>query len=91
LLEQIGFWQLMAISGGRVISRETGITLPVSRGYMVDIDLDVTDTYCVKRIFRRAGKTTIKGQVSNVYCDQIGQIAYLASCWVNVPFGEDLK
>ena len=39
LMDQIGRRNILAISGGRVGVRETGITLPVAAGYSVTIDL----------------------------------------------------
>lgn len=84
LVSQIGMMNVFAISGGRVIKRETGITLPVSNGYSVTVDLHANDTYTVRRVYTRAGKVTIKGEVEGVYCDEIGEIAYQASCFRNV-------
>jgi hypothetical protein len=84
LISQIGMNNIFAISGGRVTVRETGITLPVSNGYSVTIDLHANDTYTVRRIFTRAGKVSIKGQVQGIYCDEIGEISYQASCFRNV-------
>lgn len=81
LIAQIGAFNIMAISGGRVVRRDTGITLPVAAGYSVTIDLDFSDTYVVRRVFTRAGKTTIKGQRNDVYFDEVGQAAYYASCF----------
>ncbi len=87
LARQIGAWNIRAISGGRITIRPTGITLPVSSGYRVTIDLAANDTYTVRRIFTRAGKTWVKGERTGVHCDQIGEIAYQASCYRNVKFG----
>lgn len=88
LLRQIGSMQILSISGGRVLHRETGVTLPVGRGYSVTVDLAPSDTYTVRRVFTRAGKVWIKGEETEVYCDQLGDSAYRASCFVNVDFGE---
>ena len=82
--DQVGMMNVFAISGGRWFIRETGITLPVSNGYSVTIDLHANDTYTVRRVYTRAGKTTIKGEVEGVYCDELGEIAYQASCFRNV-------
>jgi len=38
-IEQLGMGNLLAISGGRVVKRSTGITLPISNGYSLTIDL----------------------------------------------------
>jgi hypothetical protein len=84
LVNQIGMMNIFAISGGRITARETGITLPVSNGYSVTIDLHANDTYTVRRVYTRAGKVTIKGEVEGIYCDEIGEIAYQASCFRNV-------
>ncbi len=90
LIEQIGMMNIYAVSGGRVERRQTGVTLPVGRGYSVEIDLQGNDTYCCKRVFTRAGKRTVKGEVVDVYAFDIGDVAYYASCYVNVPFGQDI-
>lgn len=81
LVNQIGIRGILAISGGRVLARKTGITLPVSNGYSVTVDLHASDTYVVRRVFTRAGKTWVKGERTNVYCDQVGEAAYYASCF----------
>jgi hypothetical protein len=90
VIEQLGKMNIMAVSGGRVYTRKTGVTLPVGRGYSVEIDLQGNDTYVVKRVFTRAGKVTIKGEVVDVYAFDLGDVAYYASCYVNVPFGQDI-
>jgi hypothetical protein len=87
LKRQVGMRNILAISGGRVLIRETGISLPVSSGYSVTIDLAGNDTYTVRRVFKRAGKVWIKGEVTDVYCEQVGEMAYQASCYKNVEFG----
>jgi hypothetical protein len=84
IVNQMGLRNLFAISGGRIEERTTGITLKVSNGYSVTIDLSANDTYTVRRIFTRAGKVTIKGEVNGVFCDELGEIAYQASCFRNV-------
>ena len=88
LVEQIGQRIVLSISGGRIVVRETGITLPVSNGYRVTVDLAAGDTYTVRRVFKRAGKTWVKGERAGIYCDQVADAAYRASCFRNVPFGE---
>ena len=66
-IEQLGRNNLLAISGGRVVKRSTGITLPISNGYSLTIDLAWDDTYTVRRLFTRSGKVTIKGELTGVY------------------------
>ena len=87
-IEQIGRMNIMAISGLRVLRRETGVTLPVGNGYSVTVDLDWDDTYVVRRVFKRGAKVWIKGEQRNVYCDEVGEVAYRASCFRNGPWGE---
>lgn len=75
---QIGAGNILSISGGRIVAIADGIELPVSNGYRVRVVLDPSDTYTVSRIFRRAGKEFVKGSRSDVYCDQVSEIAYRA-------------
>lgn len=94
LLNQIGMWNVLAISGGRksVILNEEGevtdLILPVRYGYRVRINLAANDTYTVRREYVKGGKVYEKGKVEDVYCTEIGEVAYRASCYVNVSFGE---
>jgi hypothetical protein len=85
LLAQIGRMNVAAISGGRVLVRPTGVTLPVGCGYSVTVDLHPSDTYVVRRVFTRAGRQSIKGERRDVYCDDVGEVAYRASCFRNGP------
>lgn len=83
-LAQIGKMNVLAISGGRVIQLDDVLALPVSHGYRVEVELDEgSDTYTVRRVFVRNGKRHIKGEQTNVYCDEIGEVAYRASCFRN--------
>jgi hypothetical protein len=86
LADQIGMGNILTISGGRINVRRTGITLPVSNGYSVEVDLAAGDTYTVRRVFTRAKQAWVKGQRDGVYCDQVGEVAYQASCFRNVAF-----
>lgn len=88
LIDQIGMMNIFAVSGGRVQKRQTGVTLPVGYGYSVEIDLDFNDLYVVKRVYTKAGKRTVKGEVTDVFAFNVGEIAYQASCFVNVDFGD---
>jgi hypothetical protein len=94
LINQIGRMNVFAISGGRVgvIVNNEGETvevqLPVSNGYRVSITLGWNDTWTVSRQFVRKGVVSDKGTLENVYCEQVGEIAYKASCFRNVQFGE---
>ena len=94
LIAQIGRMNIFAISGGRVgVIRENGetvgIELPVSNGYRVSIKLGWDDTWTVSRQFVRKGTVFDKGTLENVYADQVGEVAYQASCFrSNDAFGK---
>lgn len=81
LVRQIGAANILATSGGRIWRRDTGITLPVHYGYSVTVDLAPGDTYTVRRVFTRAGRSWIKAELAGVYCDQVGEQAYRAGCF----------
>lgn len=84
IVAQIGRMNVLAISGGRVKPTADGIVLPVAHGYTVEVDYDEGfDSYVVRRVFTRAGKRFVKGEVAHVYCDQVGEIAYQASCYLH--------
>ena len=99
LVNQIGRMNILAISGGRIgVWKPNGecleVELPVSSGYLVRITLAASDLYTVERILRRrpkgqtAKQDKVLGRMDGIYADQVGEIAYLASCYKNVEFGE---
>lgn len=92
LIQQIGLMNLYAISGGLWGSLRDaeqniiGAWLPVGSGRMVEVSLDFDDTYrvrCVRRVMRGKNRNQgiIETEVVGVYCDQVGEAAYQASCW----------
>lgn len=81
MVAQIGTGNLLAISGGRVRPLPDGIELPVAAGYHVRVELDPSDTYTVTRIYRRTGRDFEHGTRAKVYADQVGEVAYRASCF----------
>lgn len=83
LIAQMGQMNYWAVSGGRCIVGRTSVVFPVAHGYWVSVTLDPSDTYTVRRIFTRAGKVFVKHVWSDVYCDEIGDVAYLASCYLD--------
>ena len=83
LARQIGVGNILAISGGRITRHRTGIILPVSHGYRVAVDLAANDTYTVRRVFVRSGKVTVKQAWTYVHADEVGAVAYEASCFRN--------
>lgn len=84
-LNQIGRWNVAAISGGRVErltadnGRVSGVRLPVSYGYAVEVWLDASDTYTVRKTWTRSGVTKVRDEWTNVYADEVGEVAYRAS------------
>jgi hypothetical protein len=95
LINQIGRMNVFAISGGRVgvIVNNEGETveveLPVSNGYSVSIALGWNDTWTVSRQFVRKGVVSDKGTVRRMStAKRSARVAYKASCFRNVQFGE---
>lgn len=80
-LHQIGRGNLLAISGGRYKQMDGCVLLPVAAGYYVSIELEPNDTYTVRRMFKRGAKVWKKGEVTDVYCDELGETCYRASCY----------
>jgi len=93
-LAQVGRMNLMAISGFRwhldeyvTGERYADIILPISSGYRVRISLAADDTYTVTREMKRGAKLFVKGVQEGVYCDEVGEVAYQASCYKSNDFG----
>jgi hypothetical protein len=85
LIAQIGKMNLWAISGGRVqIDSQDAVVLKVGNGYAVRIILEGDDTYTVQRLWR----ANVKGEARNVYAEEVGEVAYVASCYVNREFNQ---
>lgn len=93
LLKQIGASTFLAISGGRyeLVRDDEGeiveLILPCGKGYSVAITLGYSDLYIVRRDFGRKNPKT-KGVLTDVYCDQISEVAYQASLFANSKFGQ---
>jgi hypothetical protein len=94
LREQIGRMNILAISGGvwsglrdsTNQDRIIGLWMPVTSSRAVEVSLDFDDTYRVRRvrrIVRGADRNAgvIEWERTGVYCDQVGEVAYSASCW----------
>lgn len=81
IINQIGFWNLAAISGGRVRPLPDGIEMPAGAGYVVRVHLTPGDDYTVERVFVRKGVEHPHGARERVYADQVGEMAYRASCF----------
>ena len=91
MMDQIGERTLLAVSGGRYIVRDSEtLRLPAGCGYAVDVRYNRgDDLYEVTRAFVRDGLTYTKGTRTGIYCDQLAETVWDASCFRNVPFGED--
>lgn len=85
--QQIGGMTILAVSGGRrVVISETVMELPVAKGYTVRVTYNhVPDLYVVERLYRRAGKTVVKGALTDVYADELSEAVYGASCYISYP------
>lgn len=55
-----------------------GVELPVSCGYRVRVRLTPADDYTVERVLVRGAREYAKGSRTQVYCDQVGEMAYRA-------------
>ncbi len=92
IAQQVGKWNIMAISGGRAHAitnhngETVGISLPVNGTRRVDIVLDWNDTYIVRRVRKvvrgaERGNEIIEDDAYGIYCDEVGETAYRLSCW----------
>ena len=81
MLAQIGHVTVLSISGGRVTPLPCGVEMPVSCGYRVRVLLTTRDTYTVQRVFVRGLREWVKAELTDIYCDQVSDAAYYASCY----------
>lgn len=88
IARQIGTGNILAISGGRITALRDGIELPVSQGYRVRVRLTPADVYTVQRVMVRAGRVFLHGERTEVYCDEVSEAAYRASCFRSYGDGE---
>ena len=88
--QQIGRRNILAISGGRVNRTDyTTLSFPVSSGSTVEVEyVEGRDLYTVRRVFTRGTKRWIKGEMTHIYGEDLGEIAYQASCYRDGSFGE---
>lgn len=93
LRDQIGMMTVLAVSGGRWSAIRSadgeaniGLILPCGTNRTVEVTLSFWDTYTVRRYRQvvrgeRKGEDILEHEATNVYCDQIGEAVYSASCW----------
>lgn len=87
MLKQIGTGTLFAVSGGRVnpLPGGLGVVLPVAHGYSVEVEyVEGLDLYTVRRMWRRGSLVKVRAEREGVYCDELADVVYRASCYVNV-------
>jgi len=89
LLDQIGRITVLAVSGGRAFLVDGRLVLPVGAGYTVEVDyIEGRDTYTVRRVFNRAGKRFVKGELADVYMDEISERVWRAHAFRSCDFPE---
>lgn len=81
IVQQIGRWNMMAISGGRAVRTTHTLILPVSNGFKVVVSVDPMDDYTVRRLFVRGTKVFDHGVAEHVGCERVSEVAYYASCF----------
>lgn len=92
VLSQIGTMTVLAVSGGRVsVIRDNegepiGVSLPCGTNRTVEVTLSFWDTYTVRRYRTivngaRRGESIVEHEATDIYCDQISEAVYTASCW----------
>jgi hypothetical protein len=83
LQAQMGKMNVLAISGGRCMKVGSTAIFPVSNGYHVAVTLTAGDDYTVSRVYVRGGKAMTKAQVTGIYAEMVGEVAYQMSCFEN--------
>jgi len=79
ILRQIGRMDRLAVDGGRPAAPlDRGVRLTCGNGYRVDIILDPSDTYTVRRVFVRGAREWIKGERTDVYWPDLSETVYRA-------------
>ena len=93
IAQQIGTMTILAVSGGKVFpiysndsNDAVGLRLPIDGTRRVDVVLDWMDTYSVRRIRTitsgaKRGSEIVEFEQSDVFCDEVGEVVYTASCW----------
>jgi hypothetical protein len=101
MLAHIGRINILSISGGRIEWLDDfTVKLPISNGYAVEVEYDRGwDLYTVRRTFTRRPKWTVdnpnpepvrkvKGEVTMVYAEDLGETAWRAHAFRSYEFGE---
>jgi hypothetical protein len=87
LLDQIGRITVLAVSGGRKSLIDGTLVLPVGAGYTVEVEyVEGRDTYTVRRVFKRGTKRWVKGELTDVYMDEISERVWEAHAFRSYDF-----
>jgi len=92
VLAQVGRMNLLAVSGGRAVNirnndgETVGVLLPCGESRAVEVVLDWMDVYTVRRVRlvnkgASRGTVTVETETEGVYCDELAEVVYRASCW----------
>lgn len=82
LLRQINPATFLSVSGGRWGRvGVSSVRFPCGAGYEVLVTLEADDTYTVRRLFKRGAVRFLHGELQNVYCDEVSERIYFASCF----------
>lgn len=92
VLNQIGAMTVLAVSGGRwnaIRDKDggtVGVMLPCGTNRTVEVVLNFLDLYTVRRYRTivsgaRKGESVVEYEATDIYCDEISNIVYTASCW----------
>lgn len=90
IIRQIGRLNILGVSGGRwgaikdSYGDEIGVIMPCGTNREIEVTLSFWDTYTVRRYRRivkgaRRGQDVLEHEVTNVYCDEVGEQVWQAS------------
>jgi len=91
-MSQMGKAVVFAVSGGRMAKLENkegeavGVLLPITTTRRIEVILDYSDTYIVRRIrYIQTGKMAdsevVEAEQTNIYCDQLATTVLDLSTW----------
>lgn len=92
VMNQIGKMVVLAVSGGRMANLKdkegetVGVILPITSTRRIEVVLDYSDTYIVRRIrYIQTGKLAhteqVEAELNNIYCDQLAEVVLNLSTW----------
>lgn len=92
VMNQIGKMVVLAVSGGRMANLENkegetvGVILPITTTRRIEVVLDYSDTYIVRRIRyilkgKDAHTEVVEAEQSLIYCDQLAETVLDLSTW----------